>query len=373
MNIAYLSTFYPFRGGIAQFNASLYRAFEELGHHPSAYTFTRQYPEMLFPGQTQIVTQDDIADPIPSKRIVDSINPISWLAAAKTIEEQHPDILLTKFWMPFMAPSLGTISGRLEKTCKRICIVDNALPHERRPGDIALTKYFINRQDAFVVMSDTVERDLLSLKPAAKILRHEHPLYDHFGEAVDKQKAREELHLPKDAKLLLFFGFIRNYKGLSVLLDALHRLPEEYHVVIGGECYGSFEEYDKQIKELNIGNRVHTFVRYISDKEAPLFFSAADVCVLPYLSATQSGIIAIAHHFLTPVIATNVGSLNEALRNGEAGMLIEKADPGLVAKSVMNFFEQKLQERCLAGVRKLKEENSWKALGKAIVDFAGTL
>jgi glycosyltransferase involved in cell wall biosynthesis len=373
VNIAYLSTFYPFRGGIAQFNASLYRAFEHLGHNPHAFTFSRQYPDILFPGETQFVTEYDIADPIPSTRILDSINPLSWYSTAKEINKIHPDILLTKFWMPFIAPSLGTVAGRVQKKTKKICIVDNALPHERRPGDIALTSYFLDRNDGFIVMSDTVEKDLLSLKPQAKICRHNHPLYNHFGSRISREEACKTLHIPSDKHILLFFGFIRSYKGLSLLLDAMKLLPDNYHLVIAGEMYGSFDAYQQQIETLHLQDKISLHIRYISDVETPLFFSAADVCILPYISATQSGIIAIAHHFETPVIATNVGSLSEALYNGSAGMLIDKPEPHMIADSVHTFFSTKLSDQYIAAVQSIKNELSWESLGKAIIEFSEKL
>lgn len=313
---------------------------------------------------------DDIADPVPAQRVLDSVNPFSWLSAARHIKAAKPDMLLTKFWMPFMAPSLGTVSGKL-KDIPRICIVDNAIPHEKRPGDMQLIRYFLKRQSGFIVMSDTVEQDLRSFLPKAKVLRCEHPLYDHFGEKQDKTLSRKALGLPENKKILLFFGFIRRYKGLHILIESLQYLPSDFHVVIAGEIYGDFAEYQQLINDKGLQDRISLFVRYIGDNETPAFFSAADACVLPYISATQSGIVAIAHHFSLPVIATDVGSLKASLMNGRAGMIVPEAQPEVLAKYIHTFFSKPEYAAGYAmAVQELKQQFSWKNLAQAITTFA---
>ena len=369
MNIAYLSTFYPYRGGIAQFNASLYNELS-ISNNVSAYTFTRQYPKLLFPGKSQLVQADDSALIINSKRILDTINPITYISAYNEISQAKPELLLTKFWMPFFAPSLGYIAKKLKQQgTKSISVLDNVIPHEKRMGDISLIKYFLNRQDGFVVMSNTVKNDLLSLKPDAKFIELEHPLYDHFGSKVDKSVAREKLDLPKDKKILLFFGFIRGYKGLDILIDSLKLLPDEYHLLIAGECYGSFEKYQVQIDRLGLNHRITKFVRYISDKEVPLIFSASDICILPYKSATQSGIIGITYYFDLPVIATDVGSLSEMIKPHKTGMIIEKPNSELLTLAIGKYFADKLEIEFIQNIIEYKKISNWKYFSDKIIEF----
>lgn len=369
MRIAYLSTFYPFRGGIAQFNASLYRAFER-ENEIKAFTFTRQYPNILFPGETQLVTEKDKVDNIPSIEILDSINPITYYKTAKRILEFSPSIVLNKFWMPFFAPSLGKVSKILKKNkVKNFSVLDNVIPHERRFGDIALTKYFLNQQSGFVVMSETVRRDLLSLKPDAKYLFFPHPIYDHFGVRITKEEAQRQLNIPTGKKVLLFFGFIRDYKGLDLLLKCLKLLPEDYHLIIAGEVYGSFDKYDKIIKELNLTEKITKAVKYISDSEVPLYFSASDVCVLPYKSATQSGIVGIAYHFNLPIIATDVGSLREMIEPYNSGIMIEEISENSIAVAVSDYFQGNLSEQFSQNMNVYKEKYSWDKLAESIIEF----
>ncbi len=373
MNIAYLSTFYPYRGGIAQFNASLYNELSLL-HNIKAYTFTRQYPGILFPGKSQMVQDGDSAIKIDAKRILDTINPITYSNTSIIIAQSKPELLLTKFWMPFFAPSLGFVAAKLKKSgTKSLAVLDNVIPHEKRPGDISLIKYFLNRQDGFVVMSNTVKNDLLSLKPSAKYVSLEHPLYDHFGESVDKSVAREKLNLPKDKKLLLFFGFIRGYKGLDVLIDTMSKLPDSYHLVIAGECYGSFDKYQKQIDNLGLNHKITALVRYISDNEVPLLFSASDVCILPYKSATQSGIIGISYHFELPVIATDVGSLKEMVAPHKTGILIKSPEPELLASAIGKYFAEDLYTEFIRNIIEYKKVSNWKYFADKLIEFYGKL
>jgi glycosyltransferase involved in cell wall biosynthesis len=369
MRIAYLSTFYPFRGGIAQFNASLYREFEK-NHEVKAFTFKRQYPDILFPGQSQFVTENDKPDIIESERVLDTINPFSYTSSAKRIGKYKPDLLLMKFWMPFFAPSLGWTARALKKKGVRvISILDNVIPHERRPGDIALINFYLNQNHGFIVMSDAVKNDLLKLKPEAVYTQHPHPLYDHFGVKKDKIEARKMLNLPENKKILLFFGFIRGYKGLDLLLESVSKLPEDYLLVIAGEVYGKFDEYDEQIKRLGISNKVRKYVRYINDDEVPLFFSAADVCVQPYKSATQSGIAGISYHFDLPMIATNVGGLKEMIEPYGTGIIVDKPDVDLLTNAIQEYFMGEKAEKLKENIKIFKEICSWKNLARAIEEL----
>jgi glycosyltransferase involved in cell wall biosynthesis len=372
VKIAFLSTFYPFRGGIAQFNAALYRELEK-NHEVKAFTFKRQYPDLLFPGSSQYITKEDKADPVPAEEILDTINPFSYFLAAKKIKAFAPDLLIMKYWMPFFAPSLGTVSSSLKKNCKIISILDNVIPHEKRMGDIGLTKFFLRQNNGFVVMSDAVKKDLLSLKPEAKYLFHEHPLYDHFGERIDKVKAREQLKIARDKKVILFFGFIRDYKGLDLLIQAMKNTPDDYLLIIAGEVYGSFDKYKKQIDENALGDKVQLHVRYISDNEVPVFFSAADVCVLPYKSATQSGITSISYHFDLPIIATDVGGLKESVLDNKTGIVVKSPDPAFIQGALRAYFDGNLKEPFADSIRTVKKGLSWSHLAQQLLEFYKTL
>lgn len=363
MKIAYLSTFYPFRGGIAQFNAALHDELKK-DHEVKAFNFSRQYPNILFPGETQFVTDKDTAAAIPNDRILDTINPFTYLSAARKIWNWKPDVLVTKFWMPFFAPSLGTVAGKLRKKgVKTIAVLDNVIPHEKRPGDDALIRYFLKRYDGYIAMSKQVEGDLLSLKPNANYLYHPHPLYDHFPPPVNKEEARKKLGIPSDKKVLLYFGFIRDYKGLDLLIEAMKDLPDDYHLIIAGESYGSFDKYDELIKKGGQSDRIHKFVRYIDDNEVPLFYSAADVCMLTYKSATQSGIVAIAYHYNLPVIVSDVGGLRESVEPFNAGVVVDHPNTQDIVKGVNSFFERPNFYR--ESINSAKKQLSWESLASS--------
>ena len=377
MKIAYLPTFYPFRGGIAQFNALLYRNFEKLNIPVSAYNFTIQYPEFLFPGQTQYSTSEDNADAIPSQRTISSINPISYLQTASKISKEEPNLLLMRYWLPFFAPALGTVAKKLKKKgTKSIVIVDNMIPHEKRFFDEAFTKYFLKNTDAYIVMSKSVEKELLERKPDAKYIFHPHPIYEHFGEKIERKEALEKLGLSEieDKKILLYFGFVRKYKGLDLLLEAFKNLEEKdnYFLIIAGESYLSDSEnkalqtiLDNHPKKQNINTRL----RYVSDQEVNLLFSAADANVLPYRHATQSGVSAIAFHFEVPSVVTDVGGLRNLIEPYNAGTIAESATPKAIQNAIEELFENKKNVDYGENLRVFKEKYSWENLATKILDL----
>lgn len=320
-----------------------------------------------------MVTEKDNADKIPAERILDTANPLTYFSAARKIKSFTPDILLMKYWMSYMAPSLGTVAKKVKKNSKVITILDNVIPHEKRFFDEALTKYFLKQNHGFVVMSDSVKNDLLKFIPNAKYLSHPHPLYNHFGNKVDSSLAKKKLNIPEGKKVILFFGFIRDYKGLDLLIEAVSKLSDEYILVIAGEVYGSYEKYNQQIEKLGLKNKISLHVRYISDDEVPLFFSSADVCVLPYKSATQSGITSIAYHFDLPLIATDTGGLKEAIHHNKTGLIVDFPDSNLIAEAIENYFSQNLKEKFQNEIKTLKSRLSWYGLANAIIEFSKTL
>ena len=371
MKIALFSVFYPYRGGIAQFGAMLYRALEK-EHNPEAYTFSRQYPGLLFPGSSQYVLDSDKADDIPAKRILDSVNPLSFRSAAEKINNSKPDLFISQYWMTFFGPATGGLQKRLTPGTKRISILHNVIPHEKRFFDNFSNRSFFKHNEGFVVLSDAVLKDLLSIQPDAKYLRIDHPVYSHFGDQLERNTALEELSLSKEKKYILFFGFIRDYKGLDLLLEALANLPEEYELIVAGEVYGSFDPYQAIIDQSNIKNRVHLYNEYIPDDEVTKYFSAADLCVLPYKSATQSGITAIAHHFDLPIVATNVGGLKETIQNGETGFVVE-SNIVEIREAILKSFDDGNLETFSKNIAVRKLENTWENFAKKVIEFSETL
>lgn len=374
MRICYLSTFYPYRGGIAQFNALLYRQLEK-NHKVDAITFKRQYPSILFPGKTQFVTSDDVADPIPSQRWLDTVNPLSYIYTARKIRNLKPDVVLTKYWMTFFAPSLGFVLSRQSRFSKRIAILDNVIPHERRFFDHAFNRYFLNRNDAFIAMTEKVKADLLSYLPEAKCLVIPHPVYNQFGPRLNKEEALDALGLNqlKDKNVLLFFGIIRDYKGLDVLLETLTKLDDSYHLIIAGEAYGDFVKYTRMMEQWRISDRCHVFERYIDDHEVPYFFSASDVCMLTYKSATQSGISGISQHFELPTIATNVGGLAESIIPDQTGYVVANVDPIEISKTIEKYFIENKKEIFRRNIGIENKANSWESFSKTLLDFIDTI
>lgn len=372
MRVAYLSTFYPFRGGIAQFNASLYRSLEKK-HEVKAFTFSRQYPDVLFPGETQYVTKNDIVDSIPSIEILDSINPLSYIRTAKAINDYAPDVIIMKFWMSFFGPSLGTVCKRLNSRTKVVSILDNVIPHEKRIIDKPFTKYFLKQNDGFIVMSEAVRTDLLKWTSNPRVQLLEHPNYSHFGAKVSNSEAREKLSIDSEKKTILFFGFIRDYKGLDLLIEAFERLDESYQLVIAGESYGSFDKYQSLIDKSRLKDNIIVHNYYISDERVPLYFSGADVCVLPYKSATQSGITSIAFQFDLPIIATKVGGLTESVIDGKNG-LVADANPDSIADSIIRYFSEHRDEgKFIRAIQQNNNDRSWDQFGDEIIRFAESM
>lgn len=371
MKISLLSAFYPYRGGIAQFGAMLFRALEK-DHDVKAFTFKRQYPGFLFPGSTQFVQDGDNADPIPANRVLDTTNPLSFGKTAGVIKSLEPDLVISQYWMTFFGPAFGSVHKRLKGT-KRITILHNVIPHEKRFFDAPANRYFLKYNDGFVVMSDKVLADLLSIRPDAKYLRIDHPSYDHFGESVDCLVALNSINLDPSKRHILFFGFIRDYKGLDLLIDSMLDLSHEFHLIIAGECYGDFSKYERQIEQNGLKDRVHIFNRYIPDKEVKFFFSASDVCVLPYKSATQSGITAIANHFALPVIATDVGGLKESISHDVDGLLVSNADPHLIGNAIKKYFREGKGLVFRKKLEETKNQKSWSTFAQRLIDFAGSI
>jgi glycosyltransferase involved in cell wall biosynthesis len=367
MRIAYLSTFYPYRGGIAQFNAALLKAFSE-NHETKAYTFTRQYPELLFPGKTQYAGEKDSAEDVGAVRVLDSINPLTYGKTARTIMQFKPDIMVTKYWMPFFSPSLGTVGKSLKKSgVVNVAILDNVIPHEKKFYDKVLTKYFLNNYNAFVAMSQSVADDLLTFKPDAKYALHPHPIFD-FGEHINKTEAKAKLGLNANDNYMLFFGFIRRYKGLDMLLDAMAdaRLKgKNLKLIVAGEYYEDGTFYENKIKELSIQDNVILRTDYIPSDMVKYYFCAADIIVQPYRSATQSGVTQIAYHFEKPMLVTDVGGLSEIVPHNKVGYVVQP-NATAIADAINDFYENKREAPFTANTKEEKKRFQWESFAAAI-------
>ncbi|MBQ8500272.1 MAG: glycosyltransferase [Bacteroidales bacterium] len=374
MKIAVLSCFYPYRGGISQFNACLY---EELSknHIVKAFNFKRQYPEFLFPGKTQYVTADDEAVPVESESLLDTANPFSYVSTYKAIRDWKPDVLIVRYWMSYFAPSLGFITRRMKRHCKVISIIDNVIPHEPRFFDTPLTRYFLTGSTGSVTLCEAVARDLLRIKPGAEHKVIPHPLYSHFGAKRTRDEAERRLGLMPGMKNILFFGLIREYKGLDILLKAFEDLPEDYQLIIAGEPYGSFDRYARIMDSFpeSVRRRIFMELKYIKDSEVSDYFSASDLAVLPYRSATQSGISSVAYHFEIPMIVTDVGGLKETIGDRGTGIVAENAAPESIRKEILRYFNEDNRERFIENIRKEKERLSWKSFAAELVEFIDRL
>ncbi|MDR0834389.1 MAG: glycosyltransferase [Candidatus Symbiothrix sp.] len=363
MKIAILSPFYPYRGGIAQFSARLYDALN-VEHEVKAFSFSRLYPSVLFPGKTQFVENEDDAVSVPAERVLDSVQPFSYHETVQAIEKFQPGVLIIAYWMSFFAPAYAYVAKRLKKKTKVIGLLHNALPHESHFFDKPLARLFFNQCDSFVVMSESVKRDLLALKPGANVCLTPHPLYDHFGERLLIDSARQLLSVDHYKKTLLFFGLIRDYKGLDLLIDAMNLLDDSYQLIIAGESYSSFDKYQKQIDQSTANRRIKVINCYINDLDIPIIFSAADLLVLPYKSATQSGVLPVAYHFEVPVVATDVGGLKAAIATTGTGIVCQPTAQSL-ANGIQEFFHSD-KTLFMEAIRQEKKNLSWENFAKKI-------
>ena len=361
---------WPYRGGIAHFQLATTRALAARGHDVDAVTFRRQYPELLFPGKSQFDDGPPPPDQPPAAQVMDPLNPRTWWQTARMV---RGDVAVLMVWMPFFAPMLGVIARRLRRQGVAVlAVVHNAIPHERRPGDRALTRWLLRSCDGLVAMSDQVAADVRGLAPAVPLAVVPHPVYDGFGEPVPRDQARAALGLPADAPVFLFFGFIRRYKGLDVLLDAwaevVRQIPDA-RLVVAGEFYADEDALRQRAAEL--GGSVRLDADYIPDERVPLYFGAADAVVQPYRTATQSGVAQIAFHFGRPVITTDVGGLAEIVPDGVAGLVVPPRDPAALADALIRFVADGLGPEMEAGVVAECQRYTWDALALALEGLAG--
>lgn len=377
MKVIIIGSAWPLRGGgISTFNERMAKAFMDAGHEVKIYNFKLQYPDFLFPGKTQYSDEEKPAGlNIITK--INSVNPFNWFRVGKMIKREKADLAIIRYWIPFMAPCLGTIARKVRKNGKTkiIAITDNVIPHERRPGDKALTKYFLKPVDGFLVMSDSVLKDLDLFDRAKPRKLSLHPLYDNFGASVSKAEARKKLRLKEDGKYILFFGLIRDYKGLDILLKALSddRLTKMgVELIVAGEFYDDYEKYLKVAKEYDVEGRVRMDNEFIPNSEVYLYFCASDIVVQPYKSATQSGVTQVAYHFDKPMIVTNVGALPQMVPDGKVGY-VTGVDTVEIADAITRFYEGNEENSFVENVKEEKKKYSWERFIGSLEELYGRL
>jgi glycosyltransferase involved in cell wall biosynthesis len=344
-------------------------------HEVSTITFARQYPAFLFPGTSQEETGSGAAF-TPAPRLIDSIDPLNWVAVGEHIRHDAPDLLLLQYWMPFFGPCWGTIAREARRNGRtRVAyLCHNILPHEHRPFDRLFSRYAFRAADGFLVHSRSVERDLDTLAPGAVRRIASLPLHSVFGEPIPREEARRSLGV-RARHILLFFGYIRRYKGLDILLDAVARLPRtlDCHLLVAGEFYENEAAYRDRIATLGIGDRVTIRANYLPSDQVARYFSAANAVVLPYRSATQSGIIQTAYHFGTPVIATPVGGLAEVVVDNGTGIVVPPEDPEALAAAIVRFFDEGNEQRFRDGIVEERQKYSWETLARTIEALASDI
>lgn len=366
---------HPLRGGLATFNHRLAQQFINEGNECSIVSFSLQYPSFFFPGTSQY-TDEAARDGIKIHSIINSVNPLNWLKVGRKMRKWKPDIIVVRYWIPFMGPALGTVLRRVRKNkhTKIICIADNIIPHEKRPGDIPFTKYFLKACDGFITMSEKVLHDLKRFenrKPAKLV---QHPLYDNFGERIDKAEARRHLKLDVDEKIVLFFGFIRKYKGLDLLLQAMSDTrvkKENIKLLVAGEFYEDEKPFLELIKANGLEENIILRTNFIPDNEVKYFLCSGDCVVQPYRSATQSGVTPLAYHFERPMIVTNVGGLPSLVPHEKAGLVCEP-NATAIADAIMQFY-QLGESYFIPHLREEKKKYSWHNLVSAVMELSNTI
>lgn len=371
-----LSPAHPLRGGIASFSERLARELQQEGDQVMIYSFSLQYPSFLFPGTTQY-SDDPPPEGISIETSVNSVNPFNWWQVGNRIRKWAPDLIIVRYWLPFMGPSLGTILrlAKRHSDSRVVAITDNVIPHEKRPGDRLFTQYFLRAVDACVVMSKSVAEDIRQFTQTKPVAYSPHPIYDNYGKPVSRTEGLEFLNLSPNEKYILFFGFIRRYKGLDLLLEAMAMPAVKdlgIQLIIAGEYYDQAEFYEELIAKHQLEDQLIPRTQFISNAEVKYYFAAASLVVQPYRSATQSGISQIAYHFEKPMIVTKVGGLPEIVAHGKEGYVVE-VDPTAIAEALVDFFEGQREEDFQQHLKAAKARFSWDHMTQTIKDLAGQL
>jgi glycosyltransferase involved in cell wall biosynthesis len=364
---------WPLRGGIAAYTQRMAHQFVQEGHNVIIYTFSLQYPSFLFPGKTQY-TNDPAPSDLKIKEAINSINPFNWIKVGNEIKKLSPDIVVFNYWLAFMGMCMGTIARiiRKNKSTAVLAVIHNMIPHEKRTGDNFLGKYFINSCSGFLTMTKKVEDDLKQFTSSSNILTSSHPVYDTYGEALSKSEAAKVLGLKEDDSYLLFFGLVRRYKGLDLLMEAMadDRIRDHnLKLLVAGEFYDDRSFYDNLAKQLNIYNNVIICSEYIPDDKVKYYFSIADMVVLPYRNATQSGVSSLAIHFDKPMIVSNFGGLPDTVSEGKTGFIVDGSSASL-ADAIHKYYTAADKQSITENVKQEKKKYAWSNIVKAVLQLA---
>lgn len=370
MKIIILGTAWPYRGGLATFNERLARQFMSEGHEVEVWTFTLQYPSFLFPGKTQYTNEPAPRD-LLIRRELNSCNPFNWIKVGKAVRKAAPDLLICCYWMSFFAPSYGLVSKMAQRNGKTKCValVHNMIPHEPSILDKLFAPYFVKRQNGFVALSESVVKDIEAISHQHSAVSSPHPIYDHYGERMTKEEACEALGLDGKKDYMLFFGLVRAYKGLDLLLDAFGKVKDSLpnlQLIIAGEFYEDEDKYRTQIADLGLTERVIIRNEFVPDGDLRKYFGAADLIVQPYKTATQSGVTQVAFHFEKPMLVTNVGGLGEIVHDHKMGYACAPNAED-IAEDLMDYYQNKRQEAYTAYLQKEKTKYAWSNMTRAFI------
>jgi glycosyltransferase involved in cell wall biosynthesis len=365
--LTFFSALPPFRGGIAQFSEQFRKALARVREMES-FTFRQQYPNFLFPGQSQFEENHSV---FHFPRIVSTFRPWTYLSALVSLRKSKGDVFITSYWMSFFGPMMGFWAQFLPKKIVKIALIHNLVPHEKRFFDQAFNRYFLSKYDGFIVLSESVKQAVLAQKPEAVIRVLKHPSYQQFGKKMDKNQARKEIGIHSDKRTLLFFGLIRDYKGLDILLEAFSVLDDSFQLLVAGEVYGERKVYDTLIQQAK-NKQIYFFDQFIPSEKVQFFFSASDLCVLPYRTATQSGIKAMSDVFQLPVLVSQVGGLTEEIAENENGFLIHDTSPEALASQITLLFTENRIENVSKNLQMHSEtkENEWDEFAESVLEFA---
>jgi glycosyltransferase involved in cell wall biosynthesis len=362
---------FPLRGGPAQFNENLCREFNRLGHEAEIISYSLQYPNFLFPGSSQYETSGSAPKDITIHTLINTVNPLSWIQTANFIKKQKPDFIIFRFWLPFFGPALGTIGRLVRKKTKVLALTDNIIPHEKRVGDRAFTKYFVNSCDGFITMSKAVFKDIEKFSPTDKKVYSPHPMYETYGAAVGKEEARKKLNLDLNDRIILFFGLIRRYKGLDILLEAMADpkiKKENIKLLVAGEFYEDKQLYLDLIEKHGLKDQVIFHSHFIPNEDVRYYFSAADLVAQTYRNATNSGVTMVGYYYEKPMLVTDVGGLSELVPHDRIGYTVP-IDTKRISESILDYFSNKREAEFVKNLKEEKKKYEWPSFINKVLEL----
>jgi len=362
---------HPLRGGPAQFNENLCQQLIKEGHQAEIISYSLQYPNFLFPGSSQFETNGKAPEGIRIHTLINTVNPFNWFSVARFIKKEKPDFILFRYWLPFFGPCLGTIGRLVRKHCKVLALTDNVIPHEKRIGDNAFTKYFINSCDGFIAMSQTVLKDISLFSPNSPQAYSPHPMYETYGAEVSKEEARQKLGLNKEDKIVLFFGLIRKYKGLDLLIEAMGNealKSRNIKLLIAGEFYEDKQPYLDLIEKYKLKNQIILHDKFISNEDVRYYFCASDLVAQTYRKATNSGVSMIGYYYNKPMLVTAVGGLAEIVPDKLCGYCVP-VEIDQISNSLVDYFENGREKMFVQNVKEERKKYEWSSFINTLLNL----